>query len=315
MEATHPGGNSPTQRTFIKPTPHELERGAKQCVKLAREQFGQWLWAFRNLPKEQFQAVCALATLLHLAHSAIQERKDVPRTEAPCDQLREDLSDAFVGRFASAPLYFLADVVARYRIPKQFIFEPLEAFDRHWRFGQPANEQEMLATATRLGGALMRQLVHVLGYEQPGFEQAALKTGQGLTLTWWLLHLADDVRADKLRLSKSDFTACHLKPEKVLWPEPSKELNQFVRLYAQRIDHILAAGSSLYQHLNYDGQRVLRTLLGIGWKALSNARLNPSLLRESDGAFSDSDLFKLKARQFLGLDAPLPFASDDDHHH
>lgn len=314
MEATHPGGLSPQQRTFIKPTPAELERGAKQSVKSAREHFGQWMWAFRNLPKEQYQAVCGLAHLLRLAQAASLERKDVPKTEAPCDQLREDLSDAFVGRYVSAPLYFLADVVAKFRIPKQFIFEPLEACDRHWRFGQPATEQEMLATATRLGGALMRQLVHVLGIEQPGFEQAALKTGQGLTLTWWLLHLADDVRADKLRLAKSDFTACQLKPERVLAPEPSKELNQFVRLNAQRIDNILAAGSPLYHHLNYDGQRVLRTLLGICWKALSNARLNPSLLRESGAAFSDSDLFKLKTRQFLGLDAPLPFGGDDEHH-
>ncbi|MFO0263858.1 MAG: squalene/phytoene synthase family protein, partial [Planctomycetota bacterium] len=205
MEATHPGGLSPQQRTFIKPTPAELERGAKQSVKSAREHFGQWMWAFRNLPKEQYQAVCGLAHLLQLAQAASLERKDVPKTEAPCDQLREDLSDAFVGRYVSAPLYFLADVVAKFRIPKQFIFEPLEACDRHWRFRQPATEQEMLATATRLGGALMRQLVHVLGIEQPGFEQAALKTGQGLTLTWWLLHLADDVRADKLRLAKSDF--------------------------------------------------------------------------------------------------------------
>lgn len=314
MEATHPGPRPNAPRTFIKPTPQELERGAKLSVKVAREQFAQWIWAFRNLPKEQYQAVCALANLLSLAQTAVVERKDVPRTEAPCDQLREDLSDAFVGRYVSAQLYFLADVVARYRIPKQFVFEPLEAYDRQWRFGQPATEQEMLATATRLGGALMRQLVHVLGYEHPGFEQAALKTGQGLTLTWWLLHLADDVRADRLRLAKSDFAASQLKPEKLFWPEPSKELNQFVRLNAQRIDHTLAAGSSLYQHLNYDGQRVLRTLLGIAWKALSNARLNPSLLRESNGAFSESDLFKLKARQFLGLDAPLPFGSENDHH-
>lgn len=314
MEATHPDTSSSAKRTFINPTPLELERGAKQSVRLARDHYGKWIWAFRNLPKDQYQAVCSLAHLLFLAESAVTERRNVPLTEAPCDQLREDLSDSFVGRYVSAPLYFLSDVVARYRIPKQFIFEPLEAYDRQWRFGQPDDEQEMLATATRLGGALMRQLVHVLGIERPDFEQAALKTGQGLTLTWWLLHLADDTRAGKLRLAKSDFTAVKLKPEKILWPEPSPELNQFVRLYGQRIDQLLAAGSSLYQHLNYDGQRVLRTLLGIGWKALSNARLNPNLLRETPGALSDSELFQLKARQFLGLDAPLPFGEPEEHH-
>ncbi|MFO0454836.1 MAG: hypothetical protein ACK5Z0_02405, partial [Planctomycetota bacterium] len=60
---------------------------------------------------------------------------------------------------------------------------------------------------------------------------------------------------------------------------------------------------------------VLRTLMGIGWKALSNARLDPQRLREPDGAFTEKDLFSLKARQFLGLDSPMPFGSEDPGHH
>ncbi len=303
-----------SKRTFIQPTTADFDRGAKACVRETKQHYGQWIWAFRNLPKEQFQAVCGLATLLHLGEQAIAERKDVSKTEAPCDLLREDLSDAFAGRYVSPVFYYLTEMIGHYRIPKQFVFEPLEALDRLWRFGQPANESELMATATRLGGALIRQLVHILGIEKPGFEQAALKTGQGLTLIWWLLHMADDIRSGRTRLAESDFTACGLKPAKVLWPEPVPELNQFVRMYAQRIDQLLVAGSGLYDHLNYDGQRVLRSLLGIGWKALSAARLEPSRLRDSQGAFSDKDLFALKARHFLGLDAPLPFGSDEPHH-
>ena len=302
-------------RTFIEANASTLERGGKQCAREAKEHFGRWLWAFRNLPKEQFQAICGLLLLVHWCRQAVTERKDVPKTEAPCDQLREDLSDAFTGRFVSAPIQFLAETVEHYRIPKQFVFEPLEAFDRMWRFGQPANEAEMMATATRLGGALMRQLVHVLGIEKPDFEQAAMKLGQGLNLTWWLMALPEDLRQDTLHLAKSDFENCQLKPEKILWPEPAKELSHLVRSYGHRIDQLFAAGSSLYHHLNYDGQRVLRTLMGIGWKALSNARLDPQKLREPNGSFTEKDLFSLKARQFLGLDSPMPFGSENSDHH
>lgn len=312
MEST---SAKPLPRSFIEANASTLERGGKQCVREAKEHFGKWLWAFRNLPKEQYQAVCGLAMLVHWCQQAVAERKNVPRTEAPCDQLREDLSDAFTGRFVSAPIQFLAETVDHYRIPKQFVFEPLEAFDRMWRFGQPANESEMMATATRLGGALMRQLVHVLGIEKPDFEQAAMKLGQGLCLTWWLMGLPEDIRQDSVRLAKSDFDTCQLKPEKILWPEPVKELNHLVRLYGHRIDQLFAAGSGLYHHLNYDGQRVLRTLMGIGWKALSNARLDPQRLREPHGAFTEKDLFSLRARQFLGLDSPMPFGTDHEEHH
>lgn len=312
MEAPSP---TTSKRTFLEVTPALLDRGGRACARAAREHFGKWLWAFRNLPKEQFHAVCGLAMLLKWAETAASERKNIPQTEAPCDPLREDLSDAFVGRYVSAELYYFTQTVEQFRIPKQFVFEVLEAFDRMWRFGQPATETEMLSTATRLGGALVRQLVHILGVEKPDFEPSALKLGQGLTLTWWLANLADDVRSDKLHLAKSDFEACQLKPERLLWPEPVKELNHFVRLYGHRIDQLLAAGSSLYQHLNYDGQRVLRTLMGIAWKTLSNVRLDPQRLRETDGALTEKDLFTLRARQFLGLDAPLPFGSDDPHAH
>jgi phytoene/squalene synthetase len=291
MEST---SAKPLTRSFIGANASTLERGGKQCVREAKEHFGKWLWAFRNLPKEQYQAVCGLAMLVHWCQQAVAERKNVPRTEAPCDQLREDLSDAFTGRFVSAPIQFLAETVDHYRIPKQFVFEPLEAFDRMWRFGQPANESEMMATATRLGGALMRQLVHVLGIEKPDFEQAAMKLGQGLCLTWWLMGLPEDIRQDSVRLAKSDFDTCQLKPEKILWPEPVKELNHLVRLYWHRI---------------------LRTLMGIGWKALSNARLDPQRLREPHGAFTEKDLFSLRARQFLGLDSPMPFGTDHEEHH
>jgi len=55
--------------------------------------------------------------------------------------------------------------------------------------------------------------------------------------------------------------------------------------------------------------------MGIGWKALSNVRLDPQRLREPNEAFTEKDLFNLKARHFLGLDSPMPFAAEPAERH
>lgn len=302
-------------RQYITPVLANLERGARNCRKLAKQSFGKWLWAIGNLPQEQRDGICALLAVLHLGNQALAVRASVPKTESPCDELREDLSEAIVGRIASPELYFITHTIDHFRIPKQYVFDLLEGLDRSWRFGQPESYDDVLNTAYRLGGCFFVCAVHVLGIEKPVFEKYAVDCGKAIALTWWLIRLVDDAERGAIRLAKSDLAECQVDINSLRQRSATKSLHHFVRLYGHRIDELLASGGHLFDHLGYDGKRVLRSLLGACWKALCNVRLDPDRLLRTGQAFTEKDLLACRAKQFLGLDANLPFAAIDSSGH
>jgi phytoene/squalene synthetase len=302
-------------RQYIAPNLASLERGARGCRKLAKMSFGKWLWAFGNLPQEQRDGIYALLALLHFGNQALEVRAAVPKTESPCDELREDLSEAMVGRIASSELHFITHTVEQFRVPKQHVFDLLEGLDRIWRFGQPETYDEAQTTAVRLGGSFVLSAVHVLGINKPDFERFASHCGQAITLTWWLIHLVDDAERGTIRLPKSDLMECEVDTNLLRQRSATKTLHHFVRMYGHRVDQLLASGGHLFDHLGYDGKRVLRSVLGVCWKALCNVRLDPDRLLQTGQAFTEKDLFACRAKQFLGLDANLPFASSESTGH
>lgn len=314
---TQPAKSLPRpDRTFLELSEKRVEQGARRAVSQVRGAYRDWLWVFNNLPRNHRQAICGLLHVIQLAQAASVSRQSIPKTEAPCDELKEDLSDAFCGRFVSNELMYLAHVVEQWRVPKQFIFEPLEALDRLWRFGQPATFEEALGTATRWGGAMMQQLVLVLEPEKPGFETPARKIGQALSLAWWLWRLADDAAtARTICLPHQDLAEAQIDLNRLRERQPQKSLHHLVRLYGHRIDRLLAEGGPLFEHLGYDGQRVLKTLLGICWRGLCSVRLNPDRLLKPESIWGDRGWWGLRARHFLGLDAALPFAKPPNESH
>src|SRR5262245_11218009 len=95
----------------------ELARSYAWCERLARRQAGNFYHAFRLLPADQRQSMCALYAFLRVADDLADADGHAEAKRGPLEEWRSSLHAALEGDYRH-PLYpALHDAVRRHAIP------------------------------------------------------------------------------------------------------------------------------------------------------------------------------------------------------
>jgi phytoene synthase len=230
-------------------------------------------------------------------------------------ETRDELETALAGAFASNELAALEDVVQRYNIPKQFLFDPLNGADLWIRHNRFATYDELLSFVGQTGGAWLTSVVPVLGAIKPHYEADAIDCGKAVMLTQLLANLVPDAKNNRIFLAEEDLNACEIEIQRLKLRKSMPNLKHLVRLYCWRIEKLLDSGSHLLGHLDFDGRRSLTSLLGWTWTTMNQMRINPESILNESGVLSRRDIFMLKAKHLMGLEGRLPFDVSSNNHH
>lgn len=294
-----------------------INAGLRLCRQQAKSALGQWLWMVGNLPRDNYDAVCCWAAhwdtgwqrLLHPPQS-------IRPTQDCCTELRDTLDDAFLGRSVPVDVLARAAVFEQWNIPKQFCFDLYDGVDRLLRFPGVANWDELLVVGSKIGGSAIGGFAHLLGVAPGTCERAIMRLGQALWITVAMGSLTRFPANRPPLLARDSFEAFGIEPSQSSHPHTELPWMQWVRWHCQQIEGLLREGAELLVHLEFDGVRVLRNLLGVLWQINLQWRLRPESVWQIKQGLSESDRFKFRTRFFLGLDPELPFApSGSGNHH
>ncbi len=294
-----------------------INAGIRICRQQAKSSMGEWLWMVGNLPRESYDAVCCWVTHWHTGWDRLLHPPKVIRpTQDCCTDLRDTLDDAFLGR--SVPIDYLAraSMIEQFSIPKQYCFDLYDGIDRLLRFPGVADWDDLLVVGSKIGGSAVGGLVHILGLAHGECERATMRIGQALWITIVLSSLPQFHSTSSPMLAQGDFEQFGLESSGASLPHSEILWMQWVRWHCQQMEGLLREGSELLVHLEFDGVRVLRNLLGVLWQINLQWRLRPESVWQIKHGLSESDRFRLRTRFFLGLDPELTFAptSSGNHH-
>lgn len=305
--------NADNERQFIVPSPRIMELGYKKCRKLAKEKFPNHLWPTMNLPSAERGGIMAMLFVLRRCVEVFHSH----RFEL-VGEYRDDINDAMCGRYVSSEWMAVHDCVERFKIPRQYLFDLAEGVDHAIRFGQPASFDDLMVLAARLGGGSLNAAVRIMGVTGNGFDVAAIRFGQALLLTEWLMNCrpGENTPSENFTcfLAQEDLEQTGCTMAALQARSYTKPVAYLVRLYAHRIEQLFIEGAALFEHLDFDCTRAVRGLAGAAWKAVVKLRQTPEVLFDSDGVITPSELFGIKARYLLGLDPELPFVIPHGHH-
>ena len=292
-----------------------LDQGFKNAKSAVRSMFRDAIWMTGNLSKSKRRELDSLGA--HLVRCL--DMLYLESTEGlPLDiwrEIRDELSDAFCGRPQSPEQAALAQVVQRRAIPKQYIFDMVNASDFWIRFRKFDTWEQLDTFASNLGGSAMVSACHVFGVVKPDFEIPALHCGKAILLTQLLANCVTDLKSNRNFLTTEDFDRFKLEVHRVKMKQDCPELKHFIRFNVARLEKLFMEAGQLVSYLDLDGARTVTSLLCMHWRILVRLKLHPESVYMPQGILTRRDLLGLKSRHILGTEGGIPILPQNDGHH
>ena len=294
-----------------------LERGYKSCRGAVKKFFASHIWTIKNLPGDQRQAMDAVLFNLMRTIDLLDLESGNGLPLDVYHETRDSLSDAFQDKCSSVELAALVDTSVKYDIPKQFLFDPLRGADYWIRNREFNTYDELEAFCSHVGGSSMAAATPILGVVKEGWEVLATQCGKAIMLNQILASSGEALKRNKIFFAKEDMEDCGVDIAKLKLKKDTKPFRFLVRLYATRIEKLFYDCAEFANHLDFDGNRSLKSLLGMHWKMLLKMKVEPECILSEEGVLSRRDQLTLKSRALLGMEKELPIIapSHDDHHH
>ncbi len=292
-----------------------VQPGYKNCRTTVKKFFKDYLFVGGNLPGEKQRGLDPLLTHLIKAIDMLDLESDNGQSLEVWTEIRDELHESLSGYPQSAEQAALADVTIKHEIPETFLFDVLDGAD-HWiRNRKFETYDELLEFAAQTGGATMAACVPVLGFEKPGYETAAVRCGQAIMLTQLLANCATSAKQNRNLLPVADLDECEVVLHRMKLRQGGDSIKHLVRLMCFRIEKLFYEAGKLVPHMDFDGARTVKSLLGIHWLMLVKMRREPELALAEEGVLSRGDMFKLKTKHLLGLEGNIPVIPEDHGHH
>lgn len=305
--------NDPNRRKILPPI--SLEESYLLCRDLCHRELGDYRFVVSNVNREDQRHVMAVAAVaartarlcdIHIARAARLELLDDIREAMRNNFMEEESTDQFAA---------LLDTVKRFRIPQQYVHDIVAAADWCLRLDTFKSFDDWLQFGYRLGGGTVLSLVPVFGVHHAGYEDAAIKCGQAIWLTWLLDNIGGEIQqleyflpSDELAEQGVDLTLHNPL-------EPAPELLQMIQLLASRIGHLYQDGGTLVSHLELDGQRTLKTILGLFWHRLEAIKDAPGSILTLGRDTTRRPGFRDRFRHLMGFEPKLPFLGSESGNH
>jgi phytoene synthase len=249
-------------------------------VAVTRARAGNFHFAFRLLPKPQYQGICALYAFARSADDYSDDDADSRRALSNVRRWREALDAALDGRPAEDPvLPAVVDTVRKYGIAPAYLHELIAGTEMDATIRRYQTWEDTRCYCYRVASVVGIMTIHVFGYtgrECPGLAE---RTGIAFQLTNILRDVKEDAGRDRIYLPLEDLARFRVAEQDVLAGRDSPAFRALMRFEADRAREYYRAAGKLLPHVAAPCRPALGALVGI-YEALLNeiARRNYDVL-------------------------------------
>lgn len=290
--------------------PISLDESYTLCRKIAREKFSEFSWTIGNLPKDQCRHIYAIMAFLAKAMELQDINVSPVARRKEWQEWSESVRDAFRDRETEPELVALVDTIEQFEISREYLFDVLAGVDLALRCKNFEAFDQWLQLGSRIGGSIMLSAMPVLGFEEKGYEEAALACGEAIYLTQLIDEMGTGFHKVMHYAPRVDARKYGVNLEAINPKEPGKEFNRFIRRLVSRIEPLFEEGGKLIPYLSFDGKRVMRTLISIHWTLLMKMKVDPEGVLQNAHQLTKKDLLKFRFKHLMGWEGGVPYLEE-----
>lgn len=231
------------------------------CVAIARARAKNFYYSFLVLPKQKRLAMCAVYAFMRQCDDLSDE---AGATQEALVQWREQLDLALDGEMPLHPLWpAFADTVARYRIPRAYLYDMIEGVASDLSFTQPQSFQDLYQYCYRVAGVVGLTITHIFGFQHARALEMAEKCGIAFQLTNILRDIGEDANLGRSYLPLELMQKYEVSPEDLKLKQVSPHLQNLLVDLGRRAEGYYAFSLPMIQLVDRDSRSSLWALIEI----------------------------------------------------
>src|SRR5262245_38389975 len=241
---------------------NDLQQSYALCQRLARKSASNFYFSFVLLPRQKRRAMCALYAYLRRVDDFgdDEQYRDASRTAALA-RLCIELDRALDGDARDPILHALADTVARYRIPREYVTAVLDGVEMDLAGRRYETFDELEEYCYRVASVVGLSCIHIWGFRGPEALELARQCGIAFQLTNILRDLKEDALRGRVYLPLEDFRRFGCTFEDLSRGEVNSRLLSLIEFEATRAQQFFNVGTELKSFLYRDGRGVFRAMM------------------------------------------------------
>jgi phytoene synthase len=246
-------------------TKSALAESYAYCRRLTRRTAHNFRFSFLTLPRDRYDAMCALYAFMRITDD-LGDDETVPPNER-ARQLaiwQQNVATVLAGDAALHPaLPALSDIVARYRIPSQYLFDVIAGVSRDLQPVAMETFAELSDYCYHVAGAVGLCCIHIWGFRGPEAIPLAIDCGLALQLTNILRDAAEDLRSGRCYLPREDLERFGVALNDLRHSPDDPRVRELLRFEAERARGYYRRARQLFPLLEPCGRPILRVMLDL----------------------------------------------------
>jgi phytoene synthase len=254
----------------------DLANSYALCQRQARQSGSNFYYCFYLLPRPKRLAMCALYAFLR----RLDDVADVPSTgNVSVDRQRQDLQSlrgslvsALAGRTDDPLLVALADAVARYNIPQEYLYAALDGVEMDLAGRTYETFDELAVYCHRVASVVGQACIYIWGFTDDAAIELAAQCGMAFQLTNILRDLREDAAGGRIYLPAEDFRRFDYTADDLRRGMYDERFMRLIRFEAERAETFYRAAAGLHAYLYADGRRIYHAMFHTYYRLLQKIR-------------------------------------------
>lgn len=240
-----------------------VEASYADSCRIARRTAKNFYYSFLVLPRAKRQAMCALYAFLRHTDDLGDSGEPAEMRAAALGRWRASLDRALAGTFDAPVFPALADTVARYAIPPEYLAAVIEGVEMDLTHARYETFDELSEYCHRVASAVGLACIHIWGFDGPEALEPARACGLAFQCTNILRDLKEDAANDRVYLPQEDLRRFQYSVDDLKRNVRDGRFRSLMRYEIARTEQLYRQAARLEEHLSADGRAVFGAMMSI----------------------------------------------------
>lgn len=238
----------------------DLSASYRQCQRLARRSASNFFFSFLLLPAPKRAAMCALYAFLRHTDDLGDNPQPASARRAALAAWRTSFERAMAGQFDHPILPALADAVARYHIPPQFLADVIDGVELDLDRTQYETFAELENYCYHVASVVGLSCIHIWGFRDVAAYEPARQCGIAFQITNILRDLKEDASLGRIYLPREDLDRFDYSAQDLRSAVCDRRFLDLMQFEIERAEEYYRQGEKLTNWLEPDGRRAFAAM-------------------------------------------------------
>lgn len=246
-------------------TTDALSESYEWCRRLTRKTAHNFYFSFLTLPRDRYDAMCALYAYMRLTDDVGDEpgRSATERQQQLADW-RDQVTGVLAGQTVTHPLWpAFSDVCRKYQLPHDALLAVIDGVEQDLSPQEFRDFAALQQYCYRVAGAVGICCIHIWGYRDARALELAIDCGLALQLTNILRDLAEDAAMGRIYLPTEDLDRFQYSAADLRAHRRNEAFEHLMRFEVERARTYYQRAEELFPLLEPPGRPILRAMLRI----------------------------------------------------